>query len=135
MLCPLEHRGSWKNRSCGRNESPTFLSLHIISHNTDFIENVMSSSNPIASCIFFAAGTCLSSCYLGRGVFSGFTIPEFRNSADTQLLRPKGDLIRLILFFQNMESRLKSIWKVVCVHTTPTWLNRRTSDGPLLARQ
>jgi hypothetical protein len=128
VLCPLEHKGSWKNRSCGNNESPTFLSLHIISHNTDLIENIVSGSNAIAWCIFFAAGTCLSSCYLGRGVSSGFTIPEFRNSVDTRVHRPKGDFIRLILFFQNKESRLKSI--IDGMHTTPTWLNRRTSDGP-----
>jgi hypothetical protein len=82
------------------------LSLHYIfniSYDKDRIVNIASDSVSVVVCVFFAAGTCLQSRYLATAVSSGSTIQDCWGD------REQGHFICLLLYFQNKESRQKTL--------------------------
>jgi hypothetical protein len=71
---------------------------------TEGIENTASKSYSILACVFAALSHCLATT-----VSYGSTIPVFRRRGgvtDTQTHRQQGNIINLLLLFQNKGSRL-----------------------------
>jgi hypothetical protein len=78
-------------------------------YDTGHIENDASNNSSIVACVFITAVTFLPSRCLAtiRGLLPSLCLATIRGYTDTHTHRQQRDLISLLLFFQNKESRLK----------------------------
>jgi hypothetical protein len=99
-------------RSCGK---------YFLSYDTGDSENNASNNSFIVSCVFVTAVTLLPSRCLAkiRGFLPSRCLATIRRYTDTQThtYRQQRDLISLLCFFQNKESRLKTGIVVAAVTT------------------